>query len=261
MRFDGSDQFLDLTIPQAYVLKSYGGYVDPSLWESGINAATLAYTLNAYHTSSDNDNSDSVYGAFNSGINLGAWHFRARGNYNWTTDNGSDFDFQDRYLQRDIPAIRSQIIMGDAYTTGETFDSVNVRGVRLYSDSRMLPSALASYAPTIRGVANSNAKVTVTQSGYKIYETTVPPGEFVIDDISPSGFGSELVVTIEEADGSKRTGFAPIFPDTCYHLTHYWPAAADIPVASDNPVHYADAIRYNARTPLQGSLLPLTRLV
>ncbi|NJQ25606.1 ead/Ea22-like family protein, partial [Escherichia coli] len=42
-------------------------------------------------------------------------------------------------------------------------------------------------------------------------------------------------------------GFAPIFPDTCYHLTHYWPAAADIPVASDNPVHYADAIRYNAR--------------
>ncbi|WP_149664654.1 hypothetical protein, partial [Salmonella enterica] len=29
-------------------------------------------------------------------------------------------------------------------------------------------------------------------------------------------------------------GFAPIFPDTCYHLTHYWPAAADIPVASDN---------------------------
>ncbi|VVY55029.1 Uncharacterised protein [Escherichia coli] len=58
-----------------------------------------------------------------------------------------------------------------------------------------------------------------------------------------------------------KHGFAPIFPDTCYHLTHYWPAAADIPVASDNPAHYADAIRYNARTPLQGSLLPLTRLV
>ena len=44
----------------------------------------------------------------------------------------------------------------------------------------------------------------------------------------------------------KLCGFAPIFPDTCYHLTHYWPAAADIPVASDNQVHYADAIRYNA---------------
>ncbi|WP_440136661.1 hypothetical protein, partial [Klebsiella pneumoniae] len=38
-----------------------------------------------------------------------------------------------------------------------------------------------------------------------------------------------------------KGGFAPIFPDICYHLTHYWPAAADIPVASDNPAHYADA--------------------
>ncbi|MEH5576591.1 hemolysin E, partial [Escherichia coli] len=27
-----------------------------------------------------------------------------------------------------------------------------------------------------------------------------------------------------------QTGFAPIFPDICYHLTHYRPAAADIPV-------------------------------
>ncbi|WP_244576930.1 hypothetical protein, partial [Escherichia coli] len=28
----------------------------------------------------------------------------------------------------------------------------------------------------------------------------------------------------------KIIGFAPIFPDTCYHLTHYWLAAVDIPV-------------------------------
>ncbi|EOX2837208.1 hypothetical protein ACPE62_002017, partial [Escherichia coli] len=34
---------------------------------------------------------------------------------------------------------------------------------------------------------------------------------------------------------SIASGFAPIFPDICYHLTHYKPAAADIPVASDNP--------------------------
>lgn len=81
----------------------------------------------------------------------------------------------------------------------------------------------------------------------------------------------EIIESVQITDGQlihfgheeifKLSGFAPIFPDTCYHLTHYWPAAADIPVASDNPVHYADAIRYNARTPLQGSLLPLTRLV
>ncbi|MHC9358544.1 hypothetical protein, partial [Enterobacter ludwigii] len=44
-----------------------------------------------------------------------------------------------------------------------------------------------------------------------------------------------------------QPGLAPIFPYTFYHLTHYWFAAADIPVANDTPVHYADAIRCNVR--------------
>ncbi|WP_411974126.1 hypothetical protein, partial [Serratia nevei] len=40
---------------------------------------------------------------------------------------------------------------------------------------------------------------------------------------------------------SKGRGLAPIFPYTFYHLTHDWFVAADIPVANDTPVHYADA--------------------
>ncbi|WDB46931.1 outer membrane usher protein [Escherichia albertii] len=209
VRFDGGEQRLDVTVPQAFVVKGYDGYVDPSLWESGINAGMLSYSINAYHSEYSSTSNDSMYASFNSGINVGAWHLRARGNYSWDKNGESSFDFQNRYLQRDIPALRSQLIVGEAYTTGETFDSVNVRGARLYSDSRMLPSSQANYAPIIRGVANTNAKVTITQGGYKIYETTVPPGAFIIDDISPSGYGSELLVTIEEADGSKRTFTQP----------------------------------------------------
>ncbi len=142
-------------------------------------------------------------------MNLGAWRLRASGNYNWMTDSGSNYDFKNRYVQRDIASLRSQLILGESYTTGETFDSVSIRGIRLYSDSRMLPPTLASFAPIIHGVANTNAKVTITQGGYKIYETTVPPGAFVIDDLSPSGYGSDLIVTIEESDGSKRTFSQP----------------------------------------------------
>lgn len=209
VEFDMGDQRLDITVPQAWVNKGYEGYVEPSLWESGIPAALLSYNINGYHNTNNGVDNDSMYAAFNTGVNLGAWRFRANGNYNWDKDNGSSFDFQNRYVQRDLPALRSQLIVGEAYTTGETFDSVSIRGVRLYSDSRMLPSQLANYAPVIRGVANTNAKVTVTQSGYKIYEATVPPGPFEINDLSPSGYGSDLIVTIEEADGSKRTFSQP----------------------------------------------------
>lgn len=207
--FDMGDQRLDITVPQAWVKQGYDGYVDPSLWETGIPAALLSYNVNAYHNTNHGVDNDTVYAAFNTGFNLGGWRFRANGNYNWNKDSGSNFDFQNRYVQRDLPGIRSQLVMGEAYTTGETFDSVSIRGMRLYSDSRMLPSQLANYAPVIRGVANTNAKVTITQGGYKIYEATVPPGPFEINDLSPSGYGSDLIVTIEEADGSKRTFSQP----------------------------------------------------
>ena len=69
----------------------------------------------------------------------------------------------------------------------------------------MLPNGISTYAPVIRGVANSNAKVTIAQSGNTIYETSVPPGPFEISDLSTTGYGSDLIVTVEEADGSKRS--------------------------------------------------------
>lgn len=71
----------------------------------------------------------------------------------------------------------------------------------------------------------------------------------------------ERVTVTRDSDKKVMYGLAPIFPYTFYHLTHYWFAAADIPVANDTPVHYADAIRCNVRRPPQGSLPLLTRRV
>ncbi|HEY2453857.1 MAG TPA: outer membrane usher protein [Scandinavium sp.] len=208
--FDNAALRMDLSIPQIALERRYHNYVSPSLWEDGINAAMLSYNVNAYHNTNDGNESDSSYFGLNAGINLGAWHFRARGNANWNSDSGTtDIQYQNRYVQRDIPAWRSQLQLGEAYTTGDAFDSVSIRGARLYSDDRMLPSELTGYAPVVRGVANSNAKVTIEQNGYKIYETTVAPGQFAIDDLSPSGYGSSLEVTVEESDGTKRKFSVP----------------------------------------------------
>lgn len=203
--YNSNDQRLDINVPQIWLQKTYANYVDPSLWDEGINAAMLSYSLNTWRSESPDQTSESTYAGLMGGINLWGWHFRSHGNYSWDKERGGSFEFQDKYLQRDVAKLRSQLIAGETNTTGESFDSVPVRGLRLYSDSRMLPPALASYSPVIRGVANSNAKVTITQNGYKIYETTVPPGPFSIDDLSPAGFGADLEVTITEADGSKHT--------------------------------------------------------
>nr|WP_318382944.1 outer membrane usher protein [uncultured Enterobacter sp.] len=210
MRFDNGEMRMDLSVPQIALEKKYRGYVSPTLWENGINAAMLSYTLNGYSSTYNEQTDESAYLGLTAGVNLGAWHFRARGNMGWDKENGTTaMDYQNRYVQRDLPGLRSQIQLGETNTTGDAFDSVAIRGGRFYSDDRMLPAMLTGYAPVIRGVANTNAKITIEQGGYKIYETTVAPGPFAIDDLSPSGYGNELNVTVEEADGSKRSFSVP----------------------------------------------------
>ena len=115
--------------------------------------------------------------------------------------------------------------------------------------------AISSLVNSLKGVSSRLLRRDRPDIAVRYYDKGVlwSPGYFVSSCILT--YQLDLITTI------SVPGFAPIFPDICYHLTHYKPAAADIPVASDNPAHYADAIRYNARTPLQGSLLPLTRLV
>ncbi|UHM92795.1 outer membrane usher protein [Rahnella victoriana] len=209
VRFDTAEQRLDITVPQIYLAKHPAGYVNPALWEEGITAFMLSYDFNAYRSAADGDSRDSAYGGLNYGANFAGWRFRARGSTNWDQENGVTYSSQDAYVQHDITALKAQFVLGDTYTQGDTFDSISLRGFRIFSDSRMQPGSASNYAPVIRGTANSNAKVTVRQSGSVIYEVTVPPGPFVIDDINPTGYGNSIDVTVEESDGSKRTFSLP----------------------------------------------------
>jgi len=209
VEFNTSTQELELSIPQLYILKRPAGYVDASLWDEGIPVGLLSYDLNAWHSQNPDTSQDTAYAGVRYGFNYGAWRFRSRGNVNWDRQSGTRYANQDIYLQRDITPLKAQMLIGDSYTRGDTFDSVSLRGVRMYNDDRMLPNGLSNYAPTIRGIANSNAKVTVTQSGNKIYETTVPPGAFEINDLNTTGYGNDLNVTIEESDGSLRSFSVP----------------------------------------------------
>ena len=85
-------------------------------------------------------------------------------------------------------------MIGDGNTPGNLFDSVPFRGVQIATDESMLPDSQQGYAPTIRGIARTNARVTVRQNGYAIYSTFVAPGAFVIDDLYPTAASGDLEV-------------------------------------------------------------------
>ncbi len=182
-RFDVGLQRLYLTVPQAFMGNRARGYIPPELWDHGINAG-------------------------------GAW--RLRDNTTWSysssgssSTNENKWQHVNTWLERDITALRSRLTLGDSYTNGDVFDGINFRGAQLASDDNMLPDSQKGFAPVIHGIARGTAQVSVKQNGYEIYQSTVPPGPFTINDLYSAGNGGDLQVTIKEADGSSQVFTVP----------------------------------------------------
>lgn len=202
---------LNVSIPQAAMDASARGAVDPSEWDEGVPAALLNYSFSGSNTwrNGENGSDDNYYANLQGGLNLGAWRLRNYSTWNYDDENGSHWDSVNTYLQRDIQRLKGQLTLGDSYTPSDIFDSVQFRGAQLASDDNMLPDSLRGFAPVIRGIAQSNAQVTIKQNGYIIYQSYVAPGAFTITDLYPTSGSGDLEVTIKEADGSERTFIQP----------------------------------------------------
>lgn len=210
-RTDLGAGILYLTIPQAWLEYSDANWVPPSRWDDGIPGLLLDYNLNTLASKPQHGssiNSASLNGT--AGANLGAWRLRGdyQGNYSNAGNNNSqsrqNFDWSRVYLFRAVRSLAATLTLGESYFTSDIFNTFRYAGLSLASDERMLPPNLRGYAPEVSGIARTNAKVTVSQQGRLLYQTTVPSGPFRIQDLNNSVSGL-LDVRVEEQDGSVQT--------------------------------------------------------
>lgn len=208
--FNFEQRKLKISIPQLYITNTAQGYVSPDEWDNGISALFVDYNTSFASTKEDESSgiNTNAYVNLRTGVNIGAWRLRnystyiqGNGTRNWNNIN--------TYAQRDIKSLKSQLIIGDSYTPSDMFDSFAFRGVQIYSDDSMQPSSLRGFAPVIRGIAQTNAQVTIRQNGNVIWQSYVPPGPFAIDDLYPTSASGNLEVTIKEADGTIRQFIQP----------------------------------------------------
>ncbi|WP_273870780.1 fimbria/pilus outer membrane usher protein [Serratia odorifera] len=213
--FDFEKMRLDISIPQAMVKNQPRGWIPPERWDEGINALLLGYRLNGSnsHSRSTGMDSSNLYLNLDNGLNVGPW--RLRDNRTWsryTTTGGrsrSKWDRLNTYVERAIIPLRSRLLLGESTTDGDLFDAFSFKGARLATDDSMYPDTQRGFAPLVKGAAFSNARVSIRQNGNLIYQTFVPPGAFVIDDLYPVTSGGDLNVTVTEADGTARTFVVP----------------------------------------------------
>lgn len=210
--FDQQALRLDISIPQAAQVNNVKGYIAPEYWDAGLPSAILNYTFNCsrYRYDGNTDNTGNNYFlSLNGGINLGDWRLRNYSTWNYSENSGGNWNHIKSYIQRDIVSLRSRLTLGDTFTSLNVFDSVGLRGIQLESSESMLPESRRGFAPEVRGIATTSAKVTIKQNGNTIYQTYVAPGAFTINDLYPTSSSGDLDVTVEEEGGKRQTFTVP----------------------------------------------------
>lgn len=203
---------LEITAPHASVRNKARGYIEPELWDEGINAALMNYSFSGSNRFASNNNGKNYFLSLNGGINVGPWRLRDYRTWNYYDSNyGHHQQWQriNTYAERTIIPLRSNLVIGENSTDSGVFDSLGFRGIQLSTDDNMYPDSLRGFSPVVRGVASGNAEVTIRQNGYIIYKTSVSPGAFEIDDLNPMNTSGDLEVSVVEANGNVRVFTVP----------------------------------------------------
>ena len=205
--FNFNTQQLLISIPQAALSTIAQGFVSPDEFDDGINAL-----LTNYQFSSGKDyEADNEYYNLNlqSGLNVGPWRLRNLSTWNKSAGTKSDWDSVYLYVQRSIVPLKSTLVMGESTSLSSIFDSVPFTGIQLATDTDMIPESLRGFAPIVRGIARTNARIVIKRNGYQIYQAFVAPGAFEITDLYSTGGNGDLYVTVEESDGSRQNFVVP----------------------------------------------------
>lgn len=210
IRPNPAEEMLYINIPQAWLEYSDTSWLPPSRWDNGIPGLLFDYNINGMvNKPYKGKQSRSLSYNGTAGANFGAWRLRAdyQGNLNYSSGSGQGTDNKftwDRfYMYRAIPRWGANLTLGENYISSEIFSSWRYTGVSLESDDRMLPPKLRGYAPQVSGIADTNARVVISQQGRILYDATVPAGPFTIQDLDSSVRG-RLDVEVIEQDGRKK---------------------------------------------------------
>lgn len=217
VKFDEGNSRLDISIPQAHIKGTTQLKSMPDKWDHGIPAIITDYRLSGSANKNEYASSYNLFYSSNLGFNFNEWRFRTLLNYSYYSSDliygekikNDSLNFYNSYVERDIVFLRSTLRAGELSTQGKILDSFNYIGGSIYNNDEMLNDNLRHYTPTIRGIANSQAVVTVKQKDRIVLQENVPAGPFELKDFSLTGYSGDLLVHIKESDGQEHSFIQP----------------------------------------------------
>lgn len=220
--YDNALQNIDLKIPNSYLAYSDPDWVPAAQRDYGIGGVFVDYHAN--FVSGKNKNAprkEEFYSYGTAGANLSAWRLRADYQYREAKENGikqTNFNWSQVYAFRDLPTLSAKLVVGETFTQSSIYDATRFKGISLYSDENMMPSAFRGYSPEVSGIAETDALVTVMQDQRVLVQERVAAGPFRLQDLNQHAFGM-LDVKVEESNGQVRE--FKVYANSIPFLTRY----------------------------------------
>ncbi|QIF94192.1 fimbria/pilus outer membrane usher protein [Proteus vulgaris] len=198
-KYQFSNQKLNLIIPQKALIKKTDYVINEQDWDNGITALFTQYSYSIkYHQKKSFEQKLNLH----SGINIGAWRIRSQNEFNWTKDNYQS-KLSSIYTYRQINSFSSLFYTGKFSPTTRILSNDKIIGFQLISNNLIANKNLYANSPIIEGTADTQAQVIIKQGDKIIYETTVPPGPFLLNSL-PSIGSEKLILEIKETDGRVK---------------------------------------------------------
>lgn len=144
--------------------------------------------------------------ATEAGFNLGDWIVRSRQLY--TSINGVQHsEHLYAYAQRDVLPWQSTFQAGQLSSNSPVFGGVQFSGLQFFPDG--VKRGGSSSGAVVEGLALSQSRVEVRQSGALIYTTLVPEGPFTLSNLPLLNGTSDLDVSVIEENGAEQRFVVP----------------------------------------------------
>ncbi|QPB79651.1 fimbrial biogenesis outer membrane usher protein [Proteus sp. GOKU] len=199
-KYSFSNQKLNLIIPQKALIKKENYIIDEKDWDEGVSALFSQYSYSIRH-----HQKKTLEQKLNlqTGLNLGAWRIRSQNSFYWNK-NRYQSKLSSIYTYRQINSFSSLFYGGKFSPTTRILPTDRIIGFQLISNNLISSNSLYANKPIIEGIADTEAQVVIKQGDKVLYESTVPPGPFIINSLPVLG-SEKLSLEVKEADGRIKT--------------------------------------------------------
>ncbi|CND98653.1 fimbria/pilus outer membrane usher protein [Yersinia mollaretii] len=163
-------------------------------------AGVVNYSVNSMRSNNASGSSNQNTSANTEiGFNMANWIVRSQQSYSHNK-NQQQFSMLSAYAQRSFASQAAVLQLGDISLRDSVFSGPGFLGAQWFPETALYQSTGAS----VSGIAQTQAKVEVRQSGVLIYSMLVPPGPFTLDNIPVIDTRNDLQVTVDETQGQQQ---------------------------------------------------------